>query len=402
MIDSAAGCPRQHCLTSSLARCAMALGLIGVLPVGCSDHRISLAKFMEIRNRAPAEAPTPTDEELRTISEMIDRQLGPERVGPEDVLLISFTSMEAVALLAPLRVRVDRNGEIDLPLVGAVQVGGLELEDVDDRVRNAYVPSVFRDAVVYVGLVAPKLTNVVVRGAVAAPGLVPLRRTERNLLFAVLGAGGAAELASGEVTLQRVRRASESVTLNLRDPKDLQNALSLDPLENGDIVTVHAAMPNTIFVGGLVAAPRSQTYTSGVEMNVLQVLAAAGGLRTDISPKEGTLIRRMPDGTDLQVKLNLDRIASGRDPNFLLAPGDILWVPYTWATRIQEFFSRNVFLTAGATVSYTATGVDFLNRRQLQSLRGFRGGTVEDTLDPFGFIESGAAQSTIIAPPAGP
>ncbi|MCH7873573.1 MAG: polysaccharide biosynthesis/export family protein [Planctomycetes bacterium] len=402
MIDSAEGRLRQHCLASSLARCAMVVGLIGVLPVGCSDHRISLAKFMEIQNRAPVEAPAPTQEELRTISELIDRQLGPERVGPEDVLLISFTSMEAVALLAPLSVRVDRNGEIDLPLVGAVQVGGLELEDVDDRVRNAYVPSVFRDAVVFVGLVAPKVTNVVVRGAVAAPGLVPLRRTERNLLFAVMGAGGSAELASGEVTLQRVRRASESVRLNLRDPKDLQTALSLDPLEDGDIVTVHAAMPNTIFVGGLVTAPRSQTYTSGVKMNVLQVLAAAGGLRTDISPKEGTLIRRMPDGKDLQVKLNLDRIASGRDPNFLLAPGDILWVPYTWATRIQEFFSRNVFLTAGATVSYTATGIDFLNRRQLQSLRSFRGGTVEDTLDPFGFINSGAAQSTIIAPPPGP
>lgn len=402
MIDSAASRLRQHDLAGGLARCAMALGLIGALSLGCSDHRVSLAKFMEIQNRAPAEAPAPTYEELRTISKLIDRQLGPERVGPEDVLLISFTGMEAVGLLAPLTVRVDRNGEIDLPLVGALQVGGLELEDVDDRVRDAYVPSVFRDAVVFVALVVPKVTNVVVRGAVAAPGLVPLRRTERNLLFAVMGAGGAAELASGEVTLQRVRRTSESVRLNLRNPKDLQAALSLDPLENGDIVTVHAAMPNTVFVGGLVMAPRSQTFTSGVRMNVLQVLAAAGGLRTDISPKEGTLIRRMSDGKDLQVKLNLDRIASGRDPNFLLAPGDILWVPYTLSTRIQEFFSRNIFLTAGATVTYRATGIDFLNRRQLQSIRGTQGGTTQDTLDPFGFINSGAAQRTISAPPAGP
>ncbi len=390
MIDSAARRLRQRCLTTSLARCAMALGLIGVLPVGCSDHRISLAKFMEIQNRAPAEAPAPTYEELHTISELIDRQLGPERVGPEDVLLISFTSMEAVALLEPLTVRVDRNGEIDLPLVGAVQVGGLELEDVDDLVRKAYVPSVFRDAVVYVGLVVPKVTNVVVRGAVAAPGLVPLRRTERNLLFAVMAAGGAAELASGEVTLQRVRRASESVRLNLRDPKDLQAALSLDPLEDGDIVTVHAATPNTIFVGGLVTAPRSQTFTSGVKMNVLQVLAAAGGLRTDISPKEGTLIRRMPDGKDLHVKLNLDRIASGRDPNILLAAGDILWVPYTWATRIQEFISRNVFLSARASVNYSVTGIDFLNRRQLQGFRNAR--------DPFGALPTAGPVKTTAGP----
>ena len=402
MIDSATCRLRQHHLAGSLARCVMALGLVGVLPVGCSDHRISLAEFLEIQNRVPVEPPAPTEEELRAISELVDRRLGPERVGPEDVLLIAFTGMEEVALLAPLSVRVDRNGEIDLPLVGAIQVGGLEFEDVDDRVRDAYVPSVFQDAVVYVALVAPKVTNVVVHGAVPLPGLVPLRRTERNLLFAVMGAGGAAELASGEVTLQRVRRAWESVTLNLRDPKELQAALSLDPLEDGDIVTVHAAIPNTIFVGGLVSAPRSQTFTSGVTMNVLQVLAAAGGLRTDITPKEGTLIRRMPDGKDLHVKLNLERIASGRDPNIPLAPGDILWVPHTWATRVQEFISRNVFLTAGVTATYSATGIDFLNRSQMQSARFGRGSTVQDTLDPFGFIGNAAARSTPTAPPQNP
>ena len=112
----------------------------------------------------------------------------------------------------------------------------------------------------------------------------------------------------------------------------MQAALSLDPLENGDIVTVHAATPNTVFVGGLVNVPRPQMYPQGVEMTVLQAIAGAAGLRTDVTPREATLIRRMPDGTDAHVRLNLDRITRGQDPNLVLAAGDILWVPDTLET----------------------------------------------------------------------
>jgi protein involved in polysaccharide export with SLBB domain len=231
-------------------------------------------------------------------------------------------------------------------------------------------------------------------GAVTEPGLVPLRRTERNLLYAIQGAGGITELASGEVTLRRVRRPAEEVTLDLTEPLQLQAALNLEPLQSGDIVYVHAARPNTVFVGGLVARAAPQEYPPGARINILQAIAAAGGLRTDIIPREGTLIRRLPDGTDVHVKLDMNRLAMGADPNLELAPGDILWVPHTLETRVQEFINRNIFMRAGVSVNYNVTGIEFLNRRRMQSAR-YGGTDLQDAYDPFGFLGQNAALQDI-------
>ena len=380
--------------------------LLGMGVAGCADHRISLDEFLamqeQLREAATTTVPPEEEEAVRT---RIDRQLGPYRVGPADVLVVTITGSDQVGLFPPTPVRVHRNGEIDLPIVGTLKVADLELEDVEDTIHGAYVPGVVKDATVHVELLNPDYTNVLVVGAVTAPGLVQLRRTERDMLHAIVAAGGVSELASGRGTLRRVRSPAEEATLDLTDPEGLHAALALEPLENGDIVTVHAAIPNTVFVGGLVNAPQAQMYSPGVEMTILQAIAAAGGLRTEITPREGTLIRRMPDGTDAHVKLDLDRIATGKDTNLLLAAGDVLWVPHTAETRIQDFINRNFFFRAGisANVSYNVTGVEFLNRRSMQTGRyggyGTSGG-LQDAFDPYGFLTRGTGIQTLVNQPA--
>jgi protein involved in polysaccharide export with SLBB domain len=141
-------------------------------------------------------------------------------------------------------------------------------------------------------------------------------------------------------------------------------------------------MPNIIFVGGLVNAPQPQHYPAGVNVTVLQSLVGAGGLRMDLFPREATLIRRMPDGSDAHVRLDLLRIQSGQDPNIELAAGDVLWVPHTIETRIEEFLNRNVFLRGGAVVTYDVQGFEDLHSR----FDSRTAGNLEDTFDPFGFF----------------
>ena len=131
--------------------------------------------------------------------------------------------------------------------------------------------------------------------------------------------------------------------------------------------------------------PAPQSYPQGAEVTVLQAFASAGGIRTDVVPKEGTLIRRLPEGTDAHVKLDLDRLASAQDPNIVLNPGDILWVPETLGTKIHDFLNRNIFIRAGATATYSVTGVEFMNRKQLQKGR-FSSQNLEDQFDPLGFL----------------
>ena len=361
------------------------LPVMALVVAGCQpDHRVSFSQFLEIQRAVPApEARVPGEERPAAIE--VDRYLRPYTVGPSDVVSVTIVGAGDVAFPQMFQARVDREGTIDLPIAGVVKVADLELQDVEDAIRAAYVPSIFHDAVVHVDLLEVDSTDVLVVGAVTAPGLVPLRRTERSMLHAIVAAGGASLEASGQATLRRIRRPDDEATFNLRDPAELQRALGVAPLEHGDIVYVHAAQPNTVFVGGLVNRIGPQTYPPDTEITILQAVAAAGGLRTDVFPKEGTLVRRMPDGGDMHVKLDLNRLALGQDENIALAAGDILWVPETWETRVLDFINRNMFLRAGATVSYNVTGVEYMNRHSQQSAQ-FGGANQADISDPYGFL----------------
>jgi polysaccharide export outer membrane protein len=363
---------------------------------------MDLYRFLEMQQEI-AQAPAPPDEaEQAALAAAVDKAMGPYRVGPDDVLVISMSGLESVGRVftdqteaaAPwVEARVDHEGNIRLPAVGFVHVAGLELIDVEQVVQDAYVPNVLKDAAVHVRLAEPATAKVLVTGAVTVPGLVPLRHNERNLLFALVGAGGVTQAASGMATLHRLRRPGEVVSLNLTDPEELRAALQLDPLQDGDIVRVHSAEPNTVFVGGLVNAPSPQFYPPGSQINVLQALAASGGLRTDVTPREATLIRRMSDGRDVHVKLNLDRIGKGQDPNIMLAAGDILWVPWSAETRTQDFINKNFFLKFGASVTYQLEGTeDYIHGDNF--FRG-QGNDLESTFDPFGFLSRNASLQNI-------
>jgi polysaccharide biosynthesis/export protein len=370
--------------------CCLGVGLTGCPP----DPRISLNDFLAMQDQASAAAVPDTP-----VVTSVDANLPDYKIGSADVLTVTLTGLNEPAVSTGYRVRVNSEGTIDLPLAGMVHVARLDESEAEAAIKRAYVPGIVRQLAVNVEVIEFETTDVVVSGAVTFPGLVTLQRTQRNLLYAVLSAGGVSSSASGYVSLRRVRRPSERVSYDLTDPVQLEAALAIDPLEDGDMVMVEAAAPNTIFVGGLVNRPASQVYPPGVKMNILQALAAAGGVRTDVFPREGTLIRPMPNGEDVHVKLNLSRIASGQDDNVLLAAGDILWIPETVETRVQDFINKNIFLRAGftATVSYNVSGLDFLNGNSRASrLRGLGGGGgLQDSFDPFGFLSRNTALQTL-------
>ena len=133
--------------------------------------------------------------------------------------------------------------------------------------------------------------------------------------------------------------------------------------------------------------------------DMISVIGFGGIVVKDVTPKEATLIRRMPDGKDVHVKLDLDRITTGKDPNIKLAAGDILWVPDTIATRVQDWINRNIYFRAGmsANVTYNVSGVEYMNRQAQQS--GSNSSNLEDQFDPFGFLNRGSALRTLTAAP---
>ncbi len=368
---------------------------------GCGDQRISIDEFIAMQqavDHRPAAEPTTKPAESTT--DVWSRHaFTAYQVGSDDVLSVSLTGIEAPTVTTMVQVRIDADGAISLPMVGAVEVGGRTLQGVERAIQERYVPSIIKVLSVNVQVVEYNTTDVLVLGAVATPGLLPLPNNERDLLHAVARAGGVSYDASGQITLKRVRRPTEKITLNLLDAVQLEAAFALEPLESGDIIEVEAAEPSVVYVTGLVNAPGPKLFSPGTQLNLLQLLAASGGVITAVAPKEATLIRRMPDGDTVRVKIDLDRLwKDGTYPNITLAAGDIFEVPETVGTKALAWAHQNLFFRAGISVTggvnlnYNASAIDWLNRRDLQKGRfgqgglGGGGGTLQDQFDPLGFF----------------
>ncbi len=331
---------------------------------GCGPKGMTLDEFLAMEAMATAEVTEPPPPVT------FGPRLAPYAIGPGDVLAVNVIGGQETQMPIAVEARVYEDGTIDLPLVGAVQVGSLELTEAEKAIQAAYVAKAFQEAVVHLVLQQPDTIDVLVTGTVERPGLIRLPRNERGLVQAVAAAGGFSQAASGCVKLVRLREPAETITVNLTHPDQVRTALALPPLQEGDMVEVAAADPNTVFVGGLVNVPGPQSYPQGVRVTVLQALAAASGLRTDVFPDQAVLVRHRADGQAVRVCLDLSRIEDGDDPNLQLAAGDILWVPHTAGTRVQEWINRNIYFRAGASASLN---YNFLHNKDI--LNGDEEGT---------------------------
>lgn len=353
-----------------VARTCLALLVLAALVTGCQkDRRISVSEYLEMQESMEQAAAPRGEQAIAQASARIDEALGPDRVGPGDVLAVTLYS-RAQAGSAPVLVRVDEDGRIFMPLTDEtpIEVGGKTIGQAEKAIRDAHVPEIYPQVVVHAEWVEQNATRVIVRGQVSAPGLVALPATTPNLVTAISLAGGFTPLASGEVTLSRVRNPADTVTVDVTDPEQTEAIVAMPPLASGDIITVHAAGPSQVYVTGLVNAPVPQAIAAGAKITVLQALSGAAGLRTDVTPTEATLVRRLPDGQDVHVKLDLMKIKSGDDPNIELAVGDVLHVPHTPLTRIQQFINQNVSLRAGASANYSVIArEEFADAKQSQT-----------------------------------
>jgi polysaccharide export outer membrane protein len=79
-----------------------------------------------------------------------------------------------------------------------------------------------------------------------------------------------------------------------------------------------------VFVFGEVQKPGTFPYQDG--MSVVQAVTLAGGF-TRTAAQNSTSVTRKVDSKEVKVRVNVQDIALGKAPNFLLEPGDIVYVP---------------------------------------------------------------------------
>ena len=133
--------------------------------------------------------------------------------------------------------------------------------------------------------------------------------------------------------IKEVIKTKKSIKVNLVELLD--NGVTKDNVyvESGDVIYIQSATFSAqaqykVYVLGKVKNPGAYDYRGG--LTALDACVMAGGF-ADYSASNRTIItRRKSDGTTEKIKVNLDKVKKGDEPDVDLQPGDRVFVPESW------------------------------------------------------------------------
>jgi len=109
------------------------------------------------------------------------------------------------------------------------------------------------------------------------------------------------------------------------------------PVEPGDIIVVPGG--GNVMVTGWVYKPGFFAVGSG--LTVLGAVGSAGGVMYAGKGADATLIRSDPSGNKVSLPVNLDKIATGENPDIPVRANDVIDVPYS-EVKIGPYVVYNI------------------------------------------------------------
>ena len=90
-----------------------------------------------------------------------------------------------------------------------------------------------------------------------------------------------------------------------------------------------------VYVLGDVKNPGGYTMDDNrSQLTALQMIAQAGGLNKTAVPEHARLIRKNPDGSLNETRVQISRMQKGKDIDVPLEAGDIVFVPFSYVKGI--------------------------------------------------------------------
>jgi polysaccharide export outer membrane protein len=230
----------------------------------------------------------------------------PYAIEPGDLLQISISGLAGREVETTKTTRVNSQGEVSLPVIGAIKVAGMSDADAEAAIRE-----VSPNLKVKLSVLEARSRVFSILGAVAQPGQYAIVRNDVRLSEAFA-------LARGDPkgkNIQVIRRTSDRITRVIR--------VSGDALAAGEArVNVVVRPKDTVAVAGASEGPeyyiggrvkRSGVYSIGGQtMTFRRALAAAGGV------EEGaafvTIVRRTGDKQEVVLEQTpLKSVLEGQD-----------------------------------------------------------------------------------------
>jgi len=235
---------------------------------------------------------------------------------------------------------VSPSGTVTVPLLpNPLQAAGLTPDQFARAMEEAFRQSGrLRRPEIAVSVKQSRTLSVTVDGAVKNPLVLP--EIGRTRLVDILSqCGGLAEGAGTNVTITRGPLAlrdlamegglaAPTLTIELKKVMDGSDPASTIAVWPGDRVSVERA--GVYYVLGEVKTPGGYTFKNGRdELTVLRAVALAGDVTSVAKTRKAMIIRKdpkAPNGRE-EIKVDLDRILTGRSPDPILQAEDILFVP---------------------------------------------------------------------------
>jgi len=193
-------------------------------------------------------------------------------LGPGDVIRISVYQNPDLGTEA----RLSENGQVTMPLIGAVNLDGLSSTAAEQKIAKALKDGGFvLKPQVSVTLTQVRSAQISILGQVAKPGRYPIETVNSKVSEMIAAAGGVAPGGSDIVSLSGTRNG-KPVKMDIDLPAVMQaGKTELDiVVANNDILYVDRAP--SLYIYGEVQHPGVARLERG--MTVLQALAQAGGL----------------------------------------------------------------------------------------------------------------------------
>jgi polysaccharide export outer membrane protein len=228
-------------------------------------------------------------------------------LGPGDVIRISVYQNPDLGV----ETRLSENGQITMPLVGAISLDGLSSSAAEQKIAKALKDGNFvLKPQVAVTLTQVRSAQISILGQVAKPGRYPIEQVNMKVSEMIAAAGGVIQGGSDVITLVGTRNG-KPVRLDIDLPAILQAGKSeLDiTVANNDIIYVDRAP--LLYIYGEVQHPGVARLERG--MTVLQALAQAGGLTQRGTDRGLRIHRRDNNGQTRVIQPNMNDLVERDD-----------------------------------------------------------------------------------------
>lgn len=242
-------------------------------------------------------------------------------IGPGDVLNIQVFDTPELSIEAA---RVSQGGQVTMPVLGIVDVAGLNAIEAAQRIEaELRKRGIMVDPHVTVSVVEYSTQGATLLGEVRGPGVYPTFGG-RRLLDLIALAGGLAPSAGKIVTIAHRSDPQHPETIIL-----VPNAQSLGAQSNpiilpGDTIVVGRA--GIVYVLGAVNRPGGYLIDNNEHISLIQALTLAGGWDKAAALSKSRLIRKVPEGHK-ELILDLKRVLNGKQSDISVLDGDIVYVP---------------------------------------------------------------------------